>query len=85
VPLPSVKTTYTERRSLDGENIQEPRNPGEAEEPVPGFSVGVPVADRKALPGGRVQPQTSGRAVWDQHPFEPALGESVPASRSGGA
>ena len=53
--LPSVKTFYTERRSLDGENIQEPRNPGEAEEPNAGFSGGVPVADRQALPGRGVQ------------------------------
>ena len=72
--LSSVKTLYTERRLPDGEHVQEPRNPGEAKEPAPGFSVGVPVADRKALPGGRVQPQTAGRAVWDQHPFDPALG-----------
>ena len=49
--LLSVKTTYTERRSLDGEHIQEPRNAGEAEEPNAGFSGGVPVADRKVLPG----------------------------------
>ena len=33
--LPSVKTTYAERRSPDGENIQAPRNPGELEEPAP--------------------------------------------------
>ena len=46
--LPSVKITYTERRSSDGKHIQEPRNPGEAEEPAAGFSGGVPVADREA-------------------------------------
>jgi hypothetical protein len=63
VTLPSVKPTYTERRLPDDENIQEPRNLGEAEEPASGFSGGVPVADRKALPGGRVQPQTPGRSL----------------------
>jgi hypothetical protein len=56
VTLPNVKTTYTERRSFDGEHIQEPRKPGEAQEPNAGFSGGVPVADRQALPGGGVQP-----------------------------
>ncbi len=28
VTLPSVKTTYTERRSPDGEQVQESRKPG---------------------------------------------------------
>jgi hypothetical protein len=82
VTLPSVEATYTERRSFDGKYIQEPRDPGEADEQTTALPGGVPVADREALLGRGVQSQTAARAVRGQHTFDPALGESVPASWS---
>jgi hypothetical protein len=48
VTLPSVKTTYTEKRSPGGKHVQEARSPGETEEPPIGVPVGVPAADRQA-------------------------------------
>ncbi len=38
--LPSVKTTYTERRSPDGEPVQESRSPRQAKGPNPGGLAG---------------------------------------------
>jgi hypothetical protein len=48
VTLPSVKTTYTERESLDGKHVEVARKQAQAEESAPGFSGGVPFANRKS-------------------------------------
>jgi hypothetical protein len=64
VTLPSVKTTYTERRSPDGEHVQAPRNPEKAEGQVNGLSGGVPVADREVVPGRRLQRPVAGGGYW---------------------
>jgi transposase len=51
VTLPSVKTTYTDRRSPDGEYVQEPRKLDQAKDPATGLPGGVPVANCEVVSG----------------------------------
>ena len=82
--LQSEKTTYTERSEPDEDTAEKGCNRGEERDQDPGLSGGVPIADREAFPGGRIQHWFAVRAVWRQPSFDPSLGKGLPAEGSRG-